>query len=352
MATNKLIGFAMKDLLNKRATSGFIGLELEMEGKNFPKSSLPSGWSYHEDHSLRGEDNAEYVLTKPIHFDKVDEYLNKLWSHMSDYNVRIDSSNRTSVHVHMNVQSWYMDRLASFFALYIATEELLTEWCGDHRVGNLFCLRTKDAPGILSSMKKFIQTNGEWRFESGMHYAGLNISALQKFGSLEVRTMRGALSPSEVSEWVRILRRLYDCADSYKDPRSVVDAFSASGPIAFLENLFGPEYSTLVSGIGWSAEKIKDALYEGIRMAQELIYCVDWDSFERVEIRPDPFGRNSATMVNKIKRHIQQEGMAAASPTLAFNFVQSVQFEDMPDDFFSEDEDMDYEPEEEYEDDF
>lgn len=335
----KILGFTMQQLLERNPTNGEVGLEIELEGKSLPKSNVPYGWSYHEDHSLRGEDNAEYVLTKPIKFDDIDLYLKGLWDGLAKS--RIDRSNRTSVHVHLNVQNWYMDRLATFFALYITVEELLTQWAGDHRVGNLFCLRTKDAPAIITSMCDFIKSNGNFRFGNGMHYAGLNISALQKFGSIEVRTMRGPMTPDEVSQWVRFLRRLYDFAASTPDPRSVCDKFSTYGPMSFLSEIFGPETNALVSQIGWPGERIKESLYEGIRMAQEVCYCLDWDAYQKVELRPDPFDRTSTSQTIRKLKKAQAEAQAATSePNLNY-----LSFEE-PEEFF-EDSDI-YEESENY----
>src|SRR3546814_8609236 len=89
----------------------------------------------------------------------------------------------------LNVQRFHLNRLCSFFSLYFLVEELLTAWCGEHRVGNLFCLRAKDAPAIVSEIKKTLQ-NEKIYFHAGMHYAGLNAGAITKFGSVEIQSLR------------------------------------------------------------------------------------------------------------------------------------------------------------------
>src|SRR3546814_4763102 len=97
---------------------------------------------------------------------------------------------------------FHLIRLCSFFALYFLVEELLTAWCGEHRVGNLFCLRAKDAPAIVSEIKKTLQ-NEKIYFHDGMHYAGLNAGALTKFGSVEIRSLRGVNDKQIIEDWVR-----------------------------------------------------------------------------------------------------------------------------------------------------
>src|SRR5690349_22399742 len=146
-----------------KETKGDIGIEIEVEGNKFPKHAyegydavdperIPKQWDYHRDGSLRGEDNAEYVLKKPLKFSEVPKAINDLWQMFSDYGTVLDVSNRTSVHVHLNVQDFYINRLCSFAAMYLSVEDILTGWCGDHRVGNLFCLRAKDTPAIVTEL--------------------------------------------------------------------------------------------------------------------------------------------------------------------------------------------------------
>ena len=290
----KIEGYDIKTLTGRRPTRGDIGLEIECEGDKFQKSNefLKPFWVHHIDHSLRGKDNAEYVLAEPIDFDTVPTAVMFLWDMFENYGTKLDESNRTSVHAHLNVQRWNLNRLTSFCAMFFALEEILSEWAGDHRVGNLFCLRAKDAPAIVTKLKKFIQFDGNFELTDGLHYAGLNIQALQKFGSLEVRYLRGATQPQLVLDWVAILRRLYEQSAIYPDPRDVLSLFSYEGPLNFFNTLLGPVADIIHAGLpDWTREMISASLYEGIRMSQDLVYCRDWDLYQPITIRDDPFGR-------------------------------------------------------------
>lgn len=51
------------------AAKGDVGIEIEVEGKNLPKH-FEKYWRVEADGSLRGEDNAEYVLEKPSPLSK------------------------------------------------------------------------------------------------------------------------------------------------------------------------------------------------------------------------------------------------------------------------------------------
>jgi len=287
-------------LLKRKATKGTIGLEIECEGNKFRKETVVAPWTYHQDNSLRGQDNAEYVLSRPLEFDKIPEALDKLWAMFEAYGTILSDSNRTSVHVHLNVQNWYLNRLTSFFAMYFCVEELLTAWCGEHRIGNLFCLRAKDAPAIISQLRKFVTNDGRHPINDGFHYAGLNAQALFKFGSIEIRTLRGPTDKQVILDWVSILERLYTLSAEYDDPRDICGLFSSGGPLTFLSSLLGPQEVTLRNGISYTDDMIRDAMYYGIRLVQDLVYCRDWSTYKPTPIKPDPFQRDPLEVMEAV----------------------------------------------------
>lgn len=312
-------------LLGRRPVKGDIGIEIEVEGNKFKKQDIPQPWAYHKDGSLRGQDNAEYVLINPITFDQVEDSIKILWKMFEDYGSVLDESNRTSVHVHLNVQGFHLNRLTSFMALYFCVEELLTAWCGEHRVGNLFCLRAQDAPSIVSKIKRFIVEDGAQPLSEGLHYAGFNAHALFKFGSVEIRTLRGATDPKVILEWIGMLRHLYDLSASFPDPRDVCDGFSGEGPIVFLEKIMGPHIDVLRNGIGYSGSQVEEAMYKGIRLAQDLCYCRDWSVYNPVEVKQDPFGRVKKPKVSASPYEIQPLSAysTASSPSLYQQALQT-----------------------------
>lgn len=280
-------------LMRRAPVKGEIGIEIECEGNKFKKSEsiLADYWKYTKDGSLRGQDNAEYVLAKPIDFAKVDEAIDKLWDMFKAYGTILDESNRTSVHVHLNVQKFHLNRLAAFLGMYFSLEELLTQWCGEHRVGNLFCLRGKDAPSIITTLKRFIQQDCGYELGNNLHYAGLNGNAISKFGSIEIRSLRGCTDPSVIKDWVAILRRMYEFSAEFKDPRGLVDSFSGGGPLAYFDMVLGDRASSLKEALGYDNQKIMESLYDGIRLAQDICYCREWAEYNPVTLREDPFGR-------------------------------------------------------------
>lgn len=309
-------GFNMQVVMNRKATKGALGLEIEVEGNKFPKPPgyelthtavkmpgmpSPSYWSYVHDGSLRGHDNAEYVLSKPIEFKDVPGAVEQLFNFLNDFGSVLDDSNRTSIHVHLNCQEFHLNRLTSFMALWYTFEEVLTAWCGEHRVGNLFCLRAMDAPAIIAQLRRFIKNDGQSQLSEHLHYAGLNAHALAKFGSLEVRTLRGCSDAQTVIEWVGILERLYNLSAEYEDPRDICGAFSCEGPLAFFDTVLGDKVPVVRAAIPYNDDQIRDAMYTGVRLAQDLCYCRDWGAFKAVKLKPDPFSRDLKKVAKKLQ---------------------------------------------------
>ncbi len=300
---------------NKKQKTGKVGLEIEIEGANLPhEGQTPPPWVYHADGSLRGQDNGEYVLNAPVEFDAVAGALDTLWGKFKELKSKFDDSNRTSVHVHLNCQEFHLNRLTSFMALYFTFEEILTQWCGEHRVGNLFCLRAKDAPAIITQVKRFIRTDGRAQLQDHLHYSGLNTNALHKFGSLEVRSLRGVHDPKVILDWVSILRRLYDLSGDYEDPRDICAGYSGEGALVFFDSILGPVGPMIRTEIKWTDDRIRDSLHEGIRLAQDICYCRDWTLFKAMNMKPDPFNRDPRKIMKKMMNADQQmvaEGLMA-----------------------------------------
>jgi hypothetical protein len=316
--------------MGNKATKGEVGLEVEIEANKCP---VPEGckgsykpvpmpgmkfWDYVHDGSLRGEDNAEYILRKPILFSEVSEAIAELWAKFADYGTVVAESNRTSIHVHLNVQDFHLNRLASFMALWFALEDPLTEWCGEYRVGNLFCLRGRDAPAIVSQLQRFLKYDGNSPLPESLHYAGLNPNALQKFGSLEIRTLKGCTEPQPIIDWVSMLERLYHLSSEFPDPRDIMGRFSSEGPLGFFDTVMGDKGPMLRQGIDYTDDQICDAMYVGVRLAQSLCYCRDWDSYRPLTVKPDPFSRSLKTVASKLKKAVSS-GAAPIPPAIIYS---------------------------------
>lgn len=252
--------------------TGEIGVEVEVEGGNLP-AAIPSYWRADKDNSLRGE-SREYVLSKPAPRDKVHNYLKYLKKRLEANNAVVVDSPRTSVHVHINVSELNMIQLYTFMTLYFLFEDILTEYAGEGRVGNLFCLSAKDAEFTVDWLVKAAIAQNWNDNPDGMRYSSLNVCAVRKFNSLEFRALRGTVDPDVIFEWITLLLALKDAAKKYETPCDVVEAFSIQGPVDYLREIFPENYDKFQRFKSIN----KDSMWESCRLAQEIGYAVDWRS--------------------------------------------------------------------------
>lgn len=259
----------------KRNPKGEIGIEIECEGMNLPSQydNIADFWEVHADGSLRGE-SAEYVLRQPIRRDQVEASLDNLKAAFQLRGTRLAFSNRTSVHVHLNMQNKTMQEIFTLLCLYFIYEDALTELAGATRKGNLFCLRLSDAEAILDAL---IECAEEQHLKplgaDGLRYSACNVNGLTKYGTLEFRALRGTDDKSIITTWINLLTSIVDAAVKYNTPGELIQEFSALGPVAFTQKVFGEvvpfEYTTA-------------QLFHSLRLVQQLAYASDWND------RPEP----------------------------------------------------------------
>lgn len=250
------------DQLGVEPLAGEVGIEVEIEGNDLPRRIGDNNlWRTTEDGSLRGE-NREFVLRTPVTRDYVRAALDKLREGLVDSEVV--PSNRCGVHVHVNCQELEVDQVVSFITTYMCFEEVLVKWCGQERVGNLFCLRVSDAGGLIRHIKRFIDTkNVRILGTDRIRYASMNLKALAAYGSLEFRAMRSDLTPGVIETWVEMLLAVKDYAVD-KVPMDIISEFSMKGPQDFFNDVLGQFREQL--------NPTNEDLTIGMRNAQEIAF--------------------------------------------------------------------------------
>tara|TARA_Y100000780_G_C13650296_1_gene404265 strand:+ start:205 stop:1380 length:1176 start_codon:yes stop_codon:yes gene_type:complete len=295
--------------LAAKSAVGDVGIEIEVEGRNLPRGmavvdktvcpTTSSVWVTHDDGSLRGE-SAEFVLDPPAVIDEVPNALEFLWGKFNRDGTRINASNRTSTHVHVNVQGMKINEFCSFIVLWLCFESALINVCGPARKSNHFCLSNRDTGGWLVDQVEKALTSGTFAWQQGMKYGALNLTAFTKFGSLEFRPMRTMESVQQLVDWTRILVGLREAAKGqmFKDPSLI--------PARFSENGADYLFRTICDDAGVSREFVDEVfshyddvisfnqdVIDGLRDAQGICYALDWtdwmDKFEEVYIE-NPFG--------------------------------------------------------------
>lgn len=262
-------------------TEGEIGIEIEAEGKNLFNSPI-SYWSAVPDHSLRAVDGhppIEYVLREPIKRSDVMPSLEYLKDRLRKAGSELVMSHRCSVHVHVNVQSMKMIEVLNFMALYYIFENLLIEWSGPERKGNLFCLRAQDADFQIELLVEALK-KGSWDgvFHQDFRYAAMNATSLGKHGSLEFRSMKGNVDIDVINTWVDILLFLKDSASNFKNPEEVSSEFRKYGPNSFFKKVFQKKSDNKHIRNISNYPELNTMMWDSYRSMRDLCHAIDWDN--------------------------------------------------------------------------
>lgn len=260
--------------LPKLMPEGLYGLELEVEGQMLPPA--PIQWAAHNDGSLRGE-CMEYVLNHPLNFEEAKEALRLLFTAFRNEGTQLHESNRTSFHVHVNMRTFNIVKTANLITLYGIFENLLTNWCGEYRVGNLFAQRMCDSSWIVSSCAEALRTNSFAGLGNDWRYAAMNLASINKFGSIEFRAMRGITNADDGITWLTMLHKLVEASDLYQTPVDIVQDFSGR-ELDMLQKIFGTDLANqLEDSAKKDEENVQQMLWKGVRLVQDVAYACDWN---------------------------------------------------------------------------
>lgn len=194
----------------KTVEQAVVGVEFENETINGFDLPNITGYTFHQEGSLRNF-GFEYVFRLPVEIKQVKELILRYFEAIDKAKGARNSllcSPRTSTHVHFDVTRMNLVQVISFASVYWLLESLFSEYCGEERKGNLFCLRQCDASLFQTSLAESIHNGQVYRsglFNNENRYGSLNLSALVKFGSLESRLMRGLSDPNTAINWIDML---------------------------------------------------------------------------------------------------------------------------------------------------
>lgn len=256
---------------------GDLGVEIEVEGDRLPRPN--EYWRSERDGSLRGE-SMEYVLEQPLSMPDVREALAHLDEAYKNNDTHVHESVRAGVHVHVNVQHLNLVELYTFITAYVILEDLLVNFCGEYREGNLFCLRIKDADYLLYKLEEVARDKNYREFNNDiLRYASMNVLSLHKFGSLEFRAMRGTRDLNLIGDWAEILLNLRNVSGKFATPAELYQYASANTPEALLELFLGYFKEGLCD-----SKDVDTYVLDGLNRAHHLAMNTDWDSFITKEI--------------------------------------------------------------------
>lgn len=283
MFTNKMnLSGVLRDFIHiqdaARVSADMFGVEVELEGKNIanPTAEVLQYWTPHNDASLRklspGDEAIEYVFSAPYNLDITDKALNTLCTFLTRPGCKVYESYRTSIHVHVNFGRETFKTIYNFMTLSLLLDELLVSQNGEHRIGNNFCLRSKDAIGQLIAITNSIENGKEFfNFQEHERYSSINFASLMKFGTIEFRSLECTVHHGRIMQWIGTLQQMKVKARTFKDPTDIIRLYSVMGPTEFLNHILGP--------YAFKYQKVPDfenMLHNGMRLAQDLAFSSNW----------------------------------------------------------------------------
>ena len=245
-----------------------FGLEIEMEGMYLPPYSTDI-WNRIGDGSLRGN-ACEYLFREPQNPTALQAAVEDL-IRILKVDGRFAISDRCGIHIHTNVQNLRLNHMFNMLVLYFIVENILIERFSPERKGNLFCLQGMEAEGVIDWISHGMINGLDNILRDSdpllLKYAALNISSLNRFGTLEFRAMSTPSHPDglmKIIPLVKIFSQLKSSARDYTLPRQIIEEISSIGPKEF----FAKHYSLLEGKV----DDLENKIFEGVRLVQEIAY--------------------------------------------------------------------------------
>lgn len=203
----------IKDPIRMVDTTTLLGIEIEVE--NIKKDLPPCEffWNVKDDNSLRNN-GVEFTST-PIRAGQV-EHAIMYYNELVKATNKPDYSNRTSVHVHLNVRDFTLDQLQCLVVLYCLFEKHFFHIAGARREQSIFCvpLYKTQPTGNITQLQYFLQN---WH-----KYNALNLGTviggqgLPKYGTVEFRHLYGTGDVKIITNWINNILALKQEAMSWK----------------------------------------------------------------------------------------------------------------------------------------
>lgn len=257
-----------------------FGIEVELEGKGGiakPTDKIFADWTVTNDGSLRklnpGDEAIEYVTRVPRNRLRTTKSLMNLMEFLTSPGKVVYDSYRTSIHVHVNCMADKMIHVYNFITLCIIFDELLASQNGEHRIGNNFCLRARDAQGQVTDLINSINSHGSISgLQGNWRYSAINFASLIKFGTVEFRSLECTTDVQRIIQWVQVIENMKIASRTFDNPQQIIRGFSQSFSVQdFCKKILGNSAQKYIEVPGYDR-----MLFEGMRLAQDFAFCSKW----------------------------------------------------------------------------
>lgn len=253
-----------------------VGIEIECQTSRNPLNPrvLSEYWDTVPEGSINGY---ELVLSRPSSGVEITNALSVLETSMPTSRFSNAFAETTSTHVHVNCLDMTVVQMINFIVLSVMFEKVLYNYVEPHRNKNHFCLPITDAKDVLNRINLFVreyrQTPQSARrlmeglfSQSRCKYAGINLSSLVRYGTLEFRMHHGTCEFDPIIRWVNILLSIREYAmGEGREPVNILETKQEVGIESIFYEVLG-SYSNILSYEGVEAD-----ILHGIRHAQDIV---------------------------------------------------------------------------------
>jgi len=190
------------------------GLGVEIEVENAAALRI-DGWLSKGDGSLRN-DGMEFITKYGCRIGHFPQLIKDFRLVTDEFIPHRTYSERTSVHVHLDIRRFHEDQLRNLLILYTLLEEPLFQLAGKHRKENIFCVPIRQSmPG--ASQDPFTNVR------NANKYTAMNLLCASEFGTIEFRHMEGTDDPIRLMRWILLLgllkyaAQVWDTGDLQKE---------------------------------------------------------------------------------------------------------------------------------------
>lgn len=314
-----------KSCIQEKKEEAVVGIEFENESVKEFSLPVPEGWRQHTEGSLRYY-GVEFVLNPPQRLETAKKSVEELAEAAKAAKVKWTDSIRTSVHVHFDVTRYKVQDVINFAAVYWILEDFLSDFAGEHRKQNLFCLRAKDARYQVSEWTAAIFDKSPLRLRSldnNLRYGSVNLAALSKFGSFEFRMMRGTSKVNEIHLWLDTLEAIRQFALKFNTPLALRNYFLKEVNAGdFPRAVLGDRLFSTLNSYRKDKTPLEESVREGFLNVESLLLSGgDWDFSKEIEEAKDI--EKKRLEEEKVKKQAEREAFERAQ-RLATSIYRSI----------------------------
>jgi len=171
-----------------------VGIEVEAERAKAFNSHY---WEITADNSLR-DNGIEFRTFYGYRIAHLPAALLELQAQAGKFSF----SERTSVHVHIDVRNTQIEEVGQMFLLYLLFEKSLFRFAGAHREHNVFCVPFNQSSKCTKPHSWLALINGAEK------YTALNLAPVAGFGTVEYRHMAGNADAQHIFNWVMLIAHM------------------------------------------------------------------------------------------------------------------------------------------------